>query len=305
MDDELCDALAPLHQEILVGVGVDQQHLELAPVAGIDEPRRVETGHAVFERQAAARLDEAGIALGNRDRGARGNEGAATAAGQQHIVTSDEVGARVSRSGVRGQWEIGIEAKQWDVEHGETLGHRYHAQVLAWMDLEMTGLEPDKHVIVEIATLITDDNLEIVAEGPDLVIGHPPDAMSRMDDFVREMHTRSGLLPLIEASTTTLEEAGERTLAFLKEHIAEPRTVPLCGNSIGTDRRFLARFYPEIEDYLHYRSVDVSTLKELARRWYPEALTNAPKKARGHRALDDIRESLDELRYYRTQLFRS
>jgi oligoribonuclease len=173
------------------------------------------------------------------------------------------------------------------------------------MDLEMTGLEPDRHVIVEIATLITDDNLEVIAEGPDLVIHHPGDVMARMDDFVREMHTRSGLLPLIEASTTTPEAALEQTLAFLKEHIAEPRTVPLCGNSIGTDRRFLARWYPEIEDYLHYRSVDVSTLKELARRWYPEALTNAPKKARGHRALDDIRESLDELRYYRAQLFRS
>ena len=173
------------------------------------------------------------------------------------------------------------------------------------MDLEMTGLEPDRHVVVEIATLITDDNLEIVAEGPDLVIHHPPDAMARMDDFVREMHTRSGLLPLIEASTINPEEAGTRTLEFLKEHIPEPRTVPLCGNSIGTDRRFLARFYPEIEDYLHYRSVDVSTLKELARRWNPDVLTNAPKKARGHRALDDIRESLDELRYYRAQLFRS
>jgi oligoribonuclease len=126
-----------------------------------------------------------------------------------------------------------------------------------------------------------------------------------MDDFVREMHTRSGLLALVEASAVTPDEARAATLAFLKEHIAEPRTVPLCGNSIGTDRRFLARWFPEIEDYLHYRSVDVSTLKELARRWYPEVLANAPKKARGHRALDDIRESLDELRHYRAQLFRS
>ena len=305
MDDQLRDALAPLDEEILVGVGVDQQHLELAAIAGIDETGRVETGHAVLECQPTAGLDEAGVALGDRDRGTGGDEGTATAVGQQHIVAGDEVGAGITWSGVGGQRQIGIEAKQWDVEHGATLGHRYHAHVLAWMDLEMTGLEPDKHVIVEIATLITDDNLEVIAEGPDLVIGQPPDAMARMDDFVREMHTRSGLLPLIEASTTTLEEAGALTLAFLKEHIAEPRTVPLCGNSIGTDRRFLARFYPEIEDYLHYRSVDVSTLKELARRWYPEALTNAPKKARGHRALDDIRESLDELRYYRTQLFRS
>jgi oligoribonuclease len=181
----------------------------------------------------------------------------------------------------------------------------YHALVLVWMDLEMTGLEPDRHVIVEIATLITDDELELVAEGPDLVIHHPAEALSTMDDFVREMHTRSGLLALVETSTITPDEAGARTIAFLKEHIPEPRTVPLCGNSIGTDRRFLAKWYPEIEDHLHYRSVDVSTLKELARRWHPEVLTSAPKKARGHRALDDIRESLDELRHYRAQLFRS
>ena len=111
----------------------------------------------------------------------------------------------------------------------------------------MTGLEPDRHVIVEIATLITDDNLVVVAEGPDLVIHHEGEAMAQMDDFVREMHTRSGLLALVEASNTTPDEARERTLAFLKEHIPEPRTVPLCGNSIGTDRRFLARWCPEIE----------------------------------------------------------
>jgi oligoribonuclease len=171
------------------------------------------------------------------------------------------------------------------------------------MDLEMTGLDPDRHVIVEIATLITDDDLELVAEGPDLVIHQPPEALALMDDYVREMHTRSGLLAQIEASTVTPERAAAETLAFLRTHIPEARSVPLCGNSIGTDRRFLARWFPEIEDYLHYRSVDVSTLKELARRWYPGSLPGAPKKARGHRALDDIRESLEELRYYRTALF--
>jgi oligoribonuclease len=175
--------------------------------------------------------------------------------------------------------------------------------MLAWMDLEMTGLDPNRHVIVEIATLITDDDLELVAEGPDLVIHQPPEALAEMDDYVREMHTRSGLLAQIEASTITAEQAAAETLAFLRTHIPEARTVPLCGNSIGTDRRFLARWFPEIEDYLHYRSVDVSTLKELARRWYPTVLVGAPKKARGHRALDDIRESLDELRYYRGALF--
>ena len=177
--------------------------------------------------------------------------------------------------------------------------------MLVWMDLEMTGLEPDRHVVVEIATLVTDDQLNLVAEGPDLVIHQPPEAMAAMDDYVRDMHTRSGLLAQIEASTITPEQAAAETMAFLRQHVPEARSVPLCGNSIGTDRRFLAKWFPEIEDYLHYRSVDVSTIKELGKRWYPDAIANAPKKARGHRALDDIRESLDELRYYRAQLFRA
>lgn len=171
------------------------------------------------------------------------------------------------------------------------------------MDLEMTGLDPDRHVIVEIATLLTDDNLELIAEGPDLVVFQPPEAMAEMDDFVRKMHTKSGLLPQIEASTISLEEAAQQTLAFLSEHIAEPRSVPLCGNSIGTDRRFLAKHVPEIEEFLHYRSVDVSTIKELSRRWFPGALAEAPKKSLGHRAMDDIRESVAELVYYRSTVF--
>ncbi len=176
--------------------------------------------------------------------------------------------------------------------------------MLAWMDLEMTGLDPANNVIVEIATLITDDNLELIAEGPDLVIFQPPEVLATMDDVVREMHERSGLTPQIEASTLTLEEAGQQTMAFLREHIPEERTVPLCGNSIGTDRRFLAVYLPEIEEFLHYRSIDVSTIKELARRWNPKGLSDAPRKAGGHRAMDDIRESLDELRYYRSALFK-
>lgn len=175
--------------------------------------------------------------------------------------------------------------------------------MLAWMDLEMTGLEPGRHVIVEIATLITDDNLELVAEGPDLVIGATDDQLAEMDDVVVSMHTRSGLLDQIKASDLTLEEAGAQTLAFLKEHIGTAATVPLCGNSIGTDRRFLAEYLPEIEQFLHYRSVDVSTIKELARRWHPEAVANAPAKAGGHRAMDDIKESLAELQYYREAMF--
>lgn len=168
----------------------------------------------------------------------------------------------------------------------------------------MTGLEPDRHVIVEIATLVTDDELNIVAEGPDLVIRQSDAALSAMDDVVRTMHQRSGLLDAIQASTVTLEAAGEATLAFIKEHVPTASSVPLCGNSIGTDRRFLAAHLPAIETYLHYRSIDVSTIKELSRRWYPDVISGAPAKAGGHRALDDIRESVEELRYFRSAVFR-
>lgn len=177
--------------------------------------------------------------------------------------------------------------------------------MLVWMDLEMTGLDPTSDVIVEIATLITDDDLAIIAEGPDLVVAAPAEKLASMDQVVVDMHTRSGLLEAIKASTLTLEDAGRQTLAFIREHVPEARTVPLCGNSIGTDRRFLAAYLPEIEDYLHYRSIDVSSVKELARRWYPDAVAKAPGKAGGHRAMDDIRESVNELRYYREAVFRS
>jgi oligoribonuclease len=171
------------------------------------------------------------------------------------------------------------------------------------MDLEMTGLEPSRHVIVEIATLLTDDELNVVAEGPDLVV-HATDAqLAAMDDVVQTMHTKSGLLGAIRESQLSVEDAGHQTLAFLSEHINEARTVPLCGNSIGTDRRFLATYTPEIEEFLHYRNVDVSTIKELCRRWYPEIFAAAQPKRETHRALDDIRESIDELRYYRSKVF--
>ncbi|MDP9402858.1 MAG: oligoribonuclease [Actinomycetota bacterium] len=175
---------------------------------------------------------------------------------------------------------------------------------LAWMDLEMTGLDATTCAIVEIATLVTDDDLEVVAEGPDLVVACDPEQLAAMEDVVRKMHTKSGLLPAIESSTTTLEEAAKVTLEFLKQHVEAPRTVPLCGNSIGTDRRFLAAYMPEVDEWLHYRSVDVSTVKELCRRWYPEEFAKAPQKQGGHRALDDIRESIEELRYYRSAIFR-
>ncbi|MGH9178544.1 MAG: oligoribonuclease [Acidimicrobiales bacterium] len=176
--------------------------------------------------------------------------------------------------------------------------------MLVWMDLEMTGLDPATCTIVEVATLVTDDDLNVVAEGPDLVVAAPPEALATMDDVVRGMHRSSGLLAAIEASSTTLAEAGRQTLEFIRQHVPEPRSVPLCGNSIGTDRRFLAVHLPEIEAWLHYRSIDVSTLKELCRRWYPDALAAAPPKKGSHRALDDIKESVAELAYYRATILK-
>ena len=175
--------------------------------------------------------------------------------------------------------------------------------MLAWLDLEMTGLDVQSDLVVEIATLITDDDLEIVAEGPDLVIHAPEAALAAMDPVVTEMHTKSGLIEAIRSSTVTIAEAEDATLAFFKEHCPKANKLPLCGNSIGTDRRFLDRWMPKLEEHLHYRSVDVSTVKELARRWYPEAYKHAPEKAKGHRALDDIRESVAELKWYRDQIF--
>lgn len=171
------------------------------------------------------------------------------------------------------------------------------------MDLEMTGLDPDNDVIVEIATIVTDDELNIVAEGPDLVIHQSPEVLAKMDPFVVEMHTKSGLLMAITASTITLEDAGQQTLDFIKQHVSDPRSVPLCGNSIGTDRRFLAKYLPDIENYLHYRSVDVSSIKELAKRWYPKIGLDRTSKSGLHRALDDVKESVRELSFYRDNLF--
>lgn len=175
--------------------------------------------------------------------------------------------------------------------------------MLAWMDLEMTGLDPSRHVIVEIATVITDDNLQTIAEGSDIVVQATSEELDRMDAVVHAMHTRSGLLAAIQSSPVSLAKAGLETLAFLRAHIAEPRSVPLCGNSIGTDRRFLAAQLPDIENFLHYRSIDVSSIKELCRRWYPDVLADAPPKREAHRALEDIRDSIAELAYYRSKIF--
>ena len=176
--------------------------------------------------------------------------------------------------------------------------------MLVWIDLEMTGLDPKRHTIVEIATLVTDDDLKIIEEGPDLVIAATAEELEQMDPVVKNMHTKSGLIDEIMRSSVTMQSASDMTLEFIEKHISRPRTVPLCGNSIGTDRRFLAKYMPEIENFLHYRSVDVSSIKELGRRWFPEIVKNAPAKSRGHRAMDDIKESVVELQYYRENLFR-
>ncbi|MDQ1710446.1 MAG: oligoribonuclease, partial [Frankiaceae bacterium] len=147
---------------------------------------------------------------------------------------------------------------------------------LVWVDLEMTGLDPDKDVIVEIAVLITDSELEPVAEGLDIVIHQPADVLAKMDDVVREMHARSGLTEAVLASTVTLEQATEQSLAYVREHVPNLRTAPLCGNSIATDRGFLIKYMPEIDKHLHYRMIDVSSIKELARRWHPKIYQKAP-----------------------------
>lgn len=178
--------------------------------------------------------------------------------------------------------------------------------MLIWMDLEMTGLDPERHVIVEIATLVTDDDLNIIAEGPDLVIYQPDEALAEMDDFVTNMHITSGLLDLIKTSTVTHEDAMQQTLDFIKLHSPEPMKIPLCGNSIRTDRAFLTKYMPDIENWLHYRCVDVSTVKELVKRWNP-GLEHARPKSEGttHRAMDDIRDSVAELKFYRDKVFKS
>ena len=179
--------------------------------------------------------------------------------------------------------------------------------VMVWLDLEMTGLDHRRHRIVEIATVITDDALDVIATGPSLVIGASQADLDAMDPEVHTMHTKTGLLGEIGASQITVAEAAERTLAFVTEHVPEPRTAPLCGNSIGTDRRFLDQYMPALEEHLHYRVVDVSSIKELAKRWRPEIAEAWAQQSRSragttkHRALDDVLESIDELRFYRDQ----
>lgn len=172
---------------------------------------------------------------------------------------------------------------------------------LVWIDLEMTGLEPESHHILEIATIVTDENLEIVAEGPDLVVHQPEEVLAAMNPWCVEHHGQSGLTQAVRESKISSAEAEEQTLEFLREHTTEGAS-PLCGNSVWKDRLFLMRRMPRVDTFLHYRIIDVTSIKVLAHRWYPDAAP--PAKGDGHRALADIRESIAELRYYRSHVFR-
>ncbi len=173
---------------------------------------------------------------------------------------------------------------------------------LVWIDCEMTGLDIEHDALIEISCLVTDAELTLLDEGVDVIIKPPAEALATMPDVVRDMHTTSGLLEELP-SGVTLAEAQDIVLSYIRGHVAEPKRVPLCGNSIATDRTFIARDMPELDGFLHYRMVDVSSIKELARRWYPRAYFATPAKHGGHRALADIRESVQELRYYREAVF--
>ena len=173
---------------------------------------------------------------------------------------------------------------------------------LVWIDCEMTGLDIRADALIEVAALVTDFDLNVLGEGVDIVIKPPPEALDQMVPFVREMHTTSGLLEVLD-SGTTLEDAEAQVLTYVRQHCADGSRPPLAGNTVATDRAFLARDTPELEAFLHYRIVDVSSIKELSRRWFPRAYYNAPDKNGGHRALADIRESIEELRYYREAVF--
>jgi oligoribonuclease len=173
---------------------------------------------------------------------------------------------------------------------------------LVWIDCEMTGLDLARDALVEIACIVTDGELNPLDNGVDVLIKPPAEALDGMPDVVREMHTASGLLTELVGGLT-LDEAQQIILGYVRQHVSDPRKVPLCGNSIATDRAFLARDMPELDAFLHYRMIDVSSIKELARRWYPRVYFAAPEKHGGHRALADITESIRELRYYRAAVF--
>jgi oligoribonuclease len=177
------------------------------------------------------------------------------------------------------------------------------AENLVWIDLEMTGLDPDRDRIIEIATIVTNSELDVLAEGPVIAIHQPDAVLDAMDDWNQKTHGASGLIDRVRRSRSTTADAEHQTLAFLELH-ADQGTSPMCGNSICQDRRFLYREMPRLERFFHYRNLDVSTLKELARRWAPEVLAGLTKESR-HQALDDVRESIRELGYYRKMMFAS
>ncbi|GAB3555387.1 oligoribonuclease [Arthrobacter tumbae] len=176
------------------------------------------------------------------------------------------------------------------------------SEPIVWIDCEMTGLDPVADALIEVAVIVTDSELNMLGEGVDVVIAPPPGALESMGDFVRTMHTASGLLEELP-SGVTMQEAQDRVLEYITAHVPEPRRAQLGGNSVGTDRVFLARDMPQVVEHLHYRVVDVSTIKELARRWYPRAYFQSPEKRGNHRALGDIRDSIRELQYYRSTIF--
>jgi oligoribonuclease len=173
---------------------------------------------------------------------------------------------------------------------------------LVWIDCEMTGLSLETDALVEVAALVTDYDLNVLGDGIDLIVKPPQAALEQMNDFVREMHTSSGLLTKLDAGLS-VREAEEQVLSYVREFVKEPGKAPMAGNTIGTDRAFLARDMTELESWLHYRVIDVSSIKELARQWFPRAYFAAPVKAGHHRALVDIQESIEELRYYRRAVF--
>ena len=177
------------------------------------------------------------------------------------------------------------------------------ADLLVWIDCEMTGLDLGKDKLIEVAALVTDPELNVLGEGVDLVIHADDEALDAMPPVVRDMHAKSGLTEEVRRSTVTMTEAEEAVLAYVREFVPNPRTAPLCGNSIATDRGFLARDMPALDDFLHYRMIDVSSIKELCRRWYPRVYFGQPAKGLAHRALADIRESIRELEYYRRTIF--
>ncbi|NDD25706.1 MAG: oligoribonuclease [Actinobacteria bacterium] len=175
-------------------------------------------------------------------------------------------------------------------------------EYLVWIDCEMTGLSPDKDCLVEIAVVITDIELNVIDKGLDLVIKPRPESLAGMDEYVRNMHTTSGLINELD-NGLELADAEAQVLEYIKKYIPTPKLAPLAGNTIGTDRMFIAKYMPALDNHLHYRNIDVSTIKELSKRWFPKAYFQAPKKVGGHRALADILESIDELRHYRKSVF--